>query len=464
MAVTAKQLREKMGAKAKEVQQLRDKITRDDYKHDAEDDALFARLSGEFAQLEAQAQQLERMDDILKERNDGGENPQRRLRERPERRNSGEAPTGPITPEERTLAIQGRFAQFFGGVRAERLSPEHRSAMKRCEGLIVREGRSLVIRLDNNRADLQSRQQSLAWERGGSSAQQRALAWGGGSGNTGVLGTDDFVQSLETNLLAHGPMLQIADVWRTDHGRNLPYPYVDDTGNEGTIVGEAADVSATQDPTFGETVWGAYKLRSKKVVYSSESTEDVMFNLPGILGQILGERLGRGANRYCTTGTGSSQPTGAVYGAATGVTAASATTFTADEVINLIHSVDPAYRSGAGFGLMLHDTVLAFIMKLKDGDGNYLYKFADGTANTIYGKRYQINQHMDSAFTASKELIAAGDFSRYVVRQVRDIRLRRYVELHGDNDQDAVQAFLRLDGKIRNTGTAPIKKLKLAAS
>ena len=57
------------------------------------------------------------------------------------------------------------------------------------------------------------------------------------------------------------------------------------------------------------------------------------------------ERLGRIHNQHFTTGTGSSQPEGIVTGATSGVTAASATAFTADELIDLQHSVDPAYRN-----------------------------------------------------------------------------------------------------------------------
>lgn len=465
MAKSAKQLREELQPIANEIQKHRDKISADDYKFDAADETAWKRMNDDYNAKMALIRQVEAADDILKQRNDpeGDPEPQRQLRQRPGGADPNVRTGGPITLQERELAIQGTLARWLGGIPSERLSAEHRSAMTRCKaGALVRmHAGDLVIRLADADNNLQALQRSMRYDRGhASDPRSRALAFGAGAGNVGVLGPDGFIAALEVNMLAHGPMLQIADIWRTTDGRPVSGPNVDDTGNEGDIVGEAASVSATQDPTFGEQTWNAYKLRSKKVVYSTEAEEDSVFNLPQILGEICGQRIGRGANRYLTTGTGTSQPEGVVIGSGLGVTAASATAFTADEVIQLFHSVDPAYRMNAVF--MLHDTTLSYIRQMKHTDGTYIYKFAEGGNNTIYGRPFQVNNHMASARTTGQKLVLFGDFSRMKVRQVREIRLRRYVELHGDNDQDAIQAFLRLDGKIQNSGTAPIKRLQLA--
>ena len=48
---------------------------------------------------------------------------------------------------------------------------------------------------------------------------------------------------------------------------------------------------------------------------------------------------------------------GIVTNSAAGVTAASATAVTADEIIDLVHSVDPAYRVGNA-AFMMNDSIL----------------------------------------------------------------------------------------------------------
>lgn len=460
MPKSAKQLREELKPIESAMIAHRDKITRDDYKYNAEDETAWKRMNDEHNEKMALIRQIEAADDILKARNDGEKEPEKKLRENPHPKTRDDAPRGPATMEERELAIQGTMARFLGGMSSDQLSEAHKRAMVRCKDQVFVRNKQLVVRLQPADGRFRALQRQLRYDRGSSDPESRALAFGAGAGNAGVLGPEGFIANLEMNMLLHGPMLQVADVWRTEHGRPLPGPYVDDTANEGDIVGEAASVSATQDPTFSEQTWNAYKIRSKKVVYSAEAEEDSVFNLPALLGQICGERIGRGANRYLTTGTGTSQPEGVVTGAALGVTAASATTFTADELIQLFHSVDPAYRLNAAY--MLHDTVLSFVRRMKHTDGTYIYRFAEGGNNTIYGRPFQVNNHMATAFTTGQKLVLFGDFSKVKVRQVKEIRIRRYVELHGDNDQDAIQAFLRLDGKIQNSGTAPIKRLQLA--
>ena len=127
-----------------------------------------------------------------------------------------------------------------------------------------------------------------------------------------------------------------------------------------------------QDMTFGVMTLDAYKYTSKIVRVSVELLQDSAFNLGAELGSLLGERLGRIQNTHATTGTGSSQPNGVVTASALGKTAASATAITTDEIIDLFHSVDRAYRGNSSF--MAADSTVAAIRKLKDGDSQYLWQ------------------------------------------------------------------------------------------
>ena len=130
-----------------------------------------------------------------------------------------------------------------------------------------------------------------------------------------------------------------------------------------------------------------------------------------------------------------------------------------DEIIDLFHSVDPAYRASPSCRFMFNDSTLSAIRKLKDGDGNYLWQAADGRAGepaAILGRGYVINQAMDSIATAKKTVLF-GDMNKYVVRRVRDFTLLRLAERYAEYYQVGFLAFNRLDGELLDT--AAVKHL-----
>ncbi len=282
-------------------------------------------------------------------------------------------------------------------------------------------------------------------------------------GSGGALIPEGFVAMLELAQLRFGGMLQVADIIRSAEGNPLPWPTVNDTGNVGRQLGEGAAVTNT-DPTFKQQILNAYKFTSDEVLVSSELLEDSAIDLASLLADILGERLGRIQNQKFTTGSGASTPEGIVTGAVQGKLAASATAIAADELFDLQHSVDPAYRADPSTGWMMHDSILAVVRKLKGSDNNYLFQpgLQAGVPGTLLGQTFTINQDMASSVAADALTILYGQFNKYKIRQVRDVRVHRLIERHRENDQDAFLAFVRSDGKLLNAGTNPVKYLQQA--
>lgn len=273
-----------------------------------------------------------------------------------------------------------------------------------------------------------------------------------------------FVPVLEKALKTFAQLRMVADVMRTDAGNAMPFPTADDTGNVGERIAENTTV-ANADPTFGVVTFGAYKYSSKLVLVPAELLEDSAFIFTDWLGKCLGERLGRANAVDFTTGTGSSQPQGVVTGATLGKTAALATAITADEIIDLIHSVDPAYRISPSFGLMMSDGVLQAIRKLKDGQGRYLFQdtltgdTANGWVGTVFGVKVFVNPQMQATIATGTKTILAGDFSKYKIRDVNKIRFRQLVERYAELDQVGFLALMRTDAKLMDAATHPIKYL-----
>jgi len=249
----------------------------------------------------------------------------------------------------------------------------------------------------------------------------------------------------------------------TDTGAALPWPTSDDTGNVGALLAENAQITE-QDVAFGAKQLDAYTYTSKIVRVSMLLLQDSAFDMGGLIDTLFGERIGRAANIDLTVGNGTNKPNGIVNAAGVGQTAASATAVGADEIIDLYHSVDPAYRNAPGFRMMFHDNTLKAIRKLKDGQGNYLLdSLKDGGAVlNLAGITvpYVVNQAMAATIATGNKTIVAGDFNKYIVRRVKDYTLLRMTERYADFLQVGFVAFNRIDGELSDA--AAVKVLQQA--
>jgi HK97 family phage major capsid protein len=234
------------------------------------------------------------------------------------------------------------------------------------------------------------------------------------------------------SLKAFGGMREVSQVITTAGGNALNWPTSDGTSEVGEIVAENAAASGA-DITFGTVAVNPYKYSSKKIALPVELIQDSAIDVVQFVVDRLAQRLGRITNTHYTVGTGSSQPFGVMARATTGKTGTTGQTLTViyDDLIDLIHSVNSAYRSrGARF--MLRDTSVAVIRKLKDTAGRPIWNPGDnesisgGTPSTICGYPYTVNDDV-AAMAANAKSIAFGDFSQFVIRDVAgSTSLRRF--------------------------------------
>lgn len=278
----------------------------------------------------------------------------------------------------------------------------------------------------------------------------RAQAVGTNSAG-GYLVPQGFRQQIIEKMKAYGAVMDAATVLNTDTGATLPWPTNDDTGNVGALLAENTQATE-QDLALGTAQLGAYKYTSKIVRVSLEFLQDVdWIDAESFLQRKFAERLGRIHNQHLTTGTGTAQPQGIVTGAASGVTAASGTAITMDELIDLQESVDPAYRNERS-RFMLGTAALKATRKLKDSNGLYLWQpsVQAGVASTLLGDPYVINPDM-AAPAVNVKSVLYGDFQAgYVVRLVKAFELIRMNERYADFGQVGFVAFDRLDGLVQD--------------
>ena len=232
-------------------------------------------------------------------------------------------------------------------------------------------------------------------------------------------------------LKAFGGMREVAQIIRTQGGNALNYPTSDGTSEVGEIVAENAAATAA-DITFGTVAVNPYKYSSKKIALPWELVADSAIDVVAFVTNRLAQRLARITNTHYTTGDGSSKPYGVMARAATGKTGTTGQTTSViyDDLIDLIHSVNSAYRArGARF--MLADSSLKVLRKIKDTTGRPIWTPGDdesisgGAPATICGYSYVVNDDV-AAMAANAKSIAFGDFSQFVIRDVDGVIIRRF--------------------------------------
>ena len=249
-----------------------------------------------------------------------------------------------------------------------------------------------------------------------------------------------------------GPMLETSTILNTAGGENLQIPSLS-AYSVGTVSSEAAAIGES-DPTFNAfKTLGAYKY-SFLTQISREMVEDAGVDILGFLAQQTGNALGYAVNGALTTGTGTTQPTGIVTAAGSGITGSTAVSgaFTADNLIDLVYSVDTAGRTLAGTGFQMNSKSIAAVRKLKDTAGNYIFSpaLSADKRDLVLGYEVYENPAMADPATSAKSVIF-GNLPSYYVRQVGGLRLDRSDDYAFQNDLITFRATMRVDGNLIQT-------------
>ena len=268
----------------------------------------------------------------------------------------------------------------------------------------------------------------------------------------------DVATSVINKLKAFGGMRAVSTILMTDKGNDIQFPISDGTAEVGELIGQNTTATGA-DPSFDAVVHSVYKYSSKIVAVPYELLQDSQIDVEAFIRDRLAERLGRITNTHFTTGTGSSQPRGVVTAAAAGKTGATGqtTTVTFDDLVDLVHSIDPAYRALGRVRFMMNDASLAKIRKLKDDQKRPVFLpgyegLGGAMGDTILGYGVTVNQDM-ADMAANAKSILFGDFSYYYIRDVMDMRLFRFEDsAYAKLGQVGFLAWMRTGGNLIGNG------------
>ncbi len=262
----------------------------------------------------------------------------------------------------------------------------------------------------------------------------------------GYLVPDEYERTLVEALEEENVFRQLAKVIRTSSG-DRKIPVVATKGTASWIDEEGAYLES--DDSFGQVSIGAYKVGTM-IKVSEELLNDSVFDLEAYISREFARRIGAKEEEAFFTGDGSGKPLGvlaATGGAETGVTAASATAITADELIDLFYSLKAPYRRNAVW--VLNDSTIKAIRKLKDNQGQYLWQpsLTAGAPDLLLGKPVRTSAYMP-AIAADAKTVAFGDFSYYWIADRQGRSFKRLNELYAATGQVGFLASQRVDGKL----------------
>lgn len=153
------------------------------------------------------------------------------------------------------------------------------------------------------------------------------------------------------------------------------------------------------------------------------------------------------------TGTGVNQPLGVFTASSDGIpttrdvsTGNAATSVTFDGLISAKYSLKGQYWMRADW--MFHRDTLAQISKLKNGEGDYIWRESvrEGEPDRLLGRPVMMSEYAPNTLTANQYVGILGDFSNYWIADALDFQIQVLNELYAETAQTGFIGRLACDG------------------
>ena len=300
-----------------------------------------------------------------------------------------------------------------------------------------------------------------------------AISTGDNTNKSSDLVQETIPPRIVERLAYYGGVAKAAQQFMTAMGNPFPIPQMDARAEEGELL--AAEATAITDDdlgNMGNQTFSATTASSKGIQLSRELVNDAVFDVQAYAERRALRRLGRIWNKaFTTTQTGTGLPVGVVSTAAAGLTAGATTAITYPEFVELMYSVNRAYREdyegadgadaemGGRLGWMMSDDCERLIRAMTDGEadnkGRPLWvPSMDGVASAaaarpsmFLGYPVFVNGHM-AAIAQGTIPCLFGNFSYYGIRTVNSVDIFRFLDSRTiQNNAVECIAFSRRDGR-----------------
>jgi HK97 family phage major capsid protein len=282
-------------------------------------------------------------------------------------------------------------------------------------------------------------------------------ATSGTAANAGNTYATTFTAQVIEAMRVRSDFFSKARVLTTGSGETMEWP-VKNGRPTATQVSENTAYGKS-DESWSKTNIGAYKY-GVIVEATNEIVDDSQLDILGILAQDAGEAVADKVMADLLVGNGTGKPWGWITRSTGAVNAANLAGVSTDNLIDLQHSILRPYRKNAVF--MTSDSAVQNLRKLKDSTGNYIWQpsLQAGAPDTILGTPILTDPNIVTSGAGAKVLVY-GDPSKYLIRQVKNLRVVRSDEYGYDRDVVAFKVTWRGSGDLFDL--ASVKALTVTA-
>lgn len=242
-----------------------------------------------------------------------------------------------------------------------------------------------------------------------------------------------------------------ATVERVVGAESLGIVSLDADPEDGDWTQELVSVDFDTQMEFGKRELRPHEL-TKGIKVSRKLLSRSTMDIEGLVLKRLAYKFGITQERAFMTGSGNNRPLGIFTASNDGiptsrdVTCAATTAFIADDFINALYSLKAQYQSVAEW--VLHRDAVKMGRKLKDGDGQYIWRagLGEGQPDTILGRPFNQSEYAPNTFTTGQYLVVVGDLSFYQIADAEDLSIQRLVELYAATRQIGFIGDLATDG------------------
>lgn len=254
------------------------------------------------------------------------------------------------------------------------------------------------------------------------------------------------------------PLYQMVTVYNV--GGDLVFPVYDE---------ESSGIKAAYSDDMAELTEGTGKFTTVKLQnfiigclakVSKSLMNRTDFDLVSFIVQKVAQAIAEFLEKECLVGT-ANKMTG-VLSATNGVTAASATAVTADELLDLQMAVPEVYQTGACW--IMHKDTLKAIRKLKDGDNNYLLNrdITNSFGWSLLGKPVYVSENCPKMAAGAKAVVY-GDMTGLSVKLAQNVEIQVLMEKFATQHAIGVVGYIECDSKITEPQKLAVLTMKASA-
>lgn len=179
-----------------------------------------------------------------------------------------------------------------------------------------------------------------------------------------------------------------------------------------------------------------------------------MIDIAAYVASRFAYKIGTVQENAFLNGSGQNQPLGVFTNSAMGINTDrsvslgnTATAITADGLINCKYSLKKQYRQLPSMRWCFHRDAIRNIRKLKDGDGNYVWKQGlTDRPDTILEIPFEESEYAPNTFTTGLSVGILGDWSQYWIADSLSMEIQVLSELYSLSNENAYLCRLECDG------------------